>query len=134
MGLKAVDSYFNRGLLNSNNDKALIEITHKYLNIGLHNQVMAISDFYKASIGYRKNGYKEDANNALQNAIIKHEWLEDISVSGKDADEYTIENIAKIGSQRNDILSSALIDEFKSKNIQVTSAQLQNEIHSHISL
>ena len=133
MGMNAVDSYFNRGLLISKKDKAIVEITHQYLNVAVLNQVMAISDFYNSSMGYKQLGHIEEAKNAFQNAIINHEWLEDISVNGKDADEYNIEEIAEIGRQRSNLLSAALIDELKSSRVHITLAQIQNEIHPNIS-
>jgi len=63
-------------------------------------QVYAISDIYKSALGLNKHGFTTEAQEKFAYAVNLHEWLEDISVAGKDADDYTINEIVEIGDSR----------------------------------
>jgi len=80
------------------------KITCEVIPMGVLPQVFAISDLYKSAQGLNKNGYTVEAREKINSAVSLHNWLEDISVAGKDADEYTLEEIANIGEKRHENL------------------------------
>lgn len=104
LGLNAMDSYFNRAKLMSKNSRYVTELTQKYLGLGVLPQLMALSDFYYSAVASSRKGFRDDAQKSIQNARQLHQWLEDISVSGRDADTMSLEELASIGKERNELL------------------------------
>lgn len=80
-----------------------------FLTYGGLREVLAISDHYRSSLGYEEQGMMDFAVNERENAKTIHQWLEDISVNGRDADDYQTEELVAIGQQRHD----AIVDKIK---------------------
>lgn len=108
LGDSAFESLSNRASLMMDISRAIIPESIPMFHLP---QVYAISDIYKSSLGLNQHGYTNEAQEKLTYAISIHEWLEDISVAGKDADEYTIQEIVEIGTARHQYL----FDLFKKK-------------------
>lgn len=61
---------------------------------------MIISDYYFSAQGYILNGnMKMGKENTLRSDYL-HRFLEDITIGGKDADEYTSAEMAQLGKER----------------------------------
>jgi hypothetical protein len=83
-------------------------------------EVNVLSDYYYGAVGSQNMGYEEDAELQYRKACELHSWLEDITVANKDADEYSIEEIAAVGKERNDHIYSKLSEQFKAGGLNVS--------------
>ncbi|QQR86536.1 MAG: hypothetical protein IPJ76_18450 [Flavobacteriales bacterium] len=83
-----------------------------FLTYGGLREVLAISDHYRSSLGYAEQGMMDFAVNQKENAGTIHQWLEDISVSGRDANDYQTEELVAIGQQRHDAIVNKIKPEF----------------------
>jgi len=78
--------------------------------------VLVASDYFLASKLYSKIGDYNKSSQVLQNAKLAHRWLEDISVSGQDANEYSLEELSKIGMQRHEKILNNIKNKFDFKS------------------
>ena len=62
--------------------------------------VCAIADNYDAALLYSQEGKEGVARQYLEKANSIHEWLEDITVSGRDACDLSLEEIVEEGRAR----------------------------------
>ena len=93
-------------------------------------EVYAISDYCESSIQYLKHGFLQDASYLRNQAIRLHNWLEDISVGGVDADEYSLEEIAAIGNKRYKVIVDKLYDEHKNGLIELDASYIMALVES----
>ncbi len=102
-GLKAYESFRNRaGLLCIQNG-----IPNKFImthSIGQIIEVLILSDFFFAAKAYFNQGLYQESQKLMNQAVINHDWLDDMSIAGKDADEYELEELALLGQQRHKII------------------------------
>ncbi len=80
-----------------------------------------ISDYYMAA-----SDKKSVFVDLLSEAKYLHEYLEDITVAGKDADEYSLEDMAKIGEGRHVLLFKILEQKYKNGDYDITMQELES--------
>jgi hypothetical protein len=97
LGVQAYESLSNRASLLIDTSNAMHSADMPMFNIP---HVYAISDIYKSSIGLVGVGFESEARDKLSYVADLHEWLEDITVAGRSADEYTIQELVEIGEDR----------------------------------
>ena len=103
----AYDSLRTRArLLNDNNNDFAVQSLIFNLGLAILREPFVISDFYYCSIA------NESPFNESESARRIHYSLEDISISGKDADEYTLEEMAIIGKRRHNQLFHILEEKY----------------------
>jgi|TARA_Y100000310_G_C20680319_1_gene815531 hypothetical protein len=130
LNLNAFESLENRAdlLIYSSN-----EITCEIVPMGVLPQVYTITDLYKSAQGLNKNGYSVEAREKLNAATNLHGWLEDISVAGRDADEYSLEEIVKIGEKRHSNLFESFRRKLLNNEFKLTTNDL-NQITNSLSI
>ncbi|MDO9274123.1 MAG: hypothetical protein Q7T92_01070 [Lutibacter sp.] len=69
-----------------------------------------IGDYYFAARGYHNYGASKFYDECIERAIYLHEWLEDIVINGKAADEYSLDRLALLGRQRTDLILEEISD------------------------
>ncbi len=99
-------------------------IVNEILPMGILSQVFALSDFLRAANGHIKAGLVEQAQHSILQARKLHSWLDDITVNGKDADEYSIEEIAEIGIQRHKFLFNSWREDLLNNRIMLNKQQV----------
>lgn len=94
---QAQDSYRTRALLfkDHENPNIVQRFILNTLGLGVLVEPFIISDFYFAS--QAKGSPHQDA---LQSAMRIHQRLDDIAIGGRDADDYTLEELAEFGERR----------------------------------
>jgi hypothetical protein len=112
---KTYDSRRSRALLiNTENSYFVDKFRADYLGIEYIKEPLVISDFYFASLGFENNFNIK--SQCLSDAKKIHDWLEDITVAGKDACDYSIEEISIIGETRHKkIYDNVLVDFMNNK-------------------
>ena len=128
LGMNAFESLKYRGNILGMNNQYMAEFVGKYLGMGVLPMPLAISDLYLAYGGYKKRGYHDEAEESIQNAIRLHKWLEDISINGKNADEWSIQEIAEIGLERNKILFENMKADFVKNKFTIDFKSLKDRI------
>jgi hypothetical protein len=118
------DSYKTRAMLLNENDMITNSIIMDNVGLGKLKEPYIISDFYFAS---QISGSPH--HSALNSARKIHQWLEDISVGGKDADEYTLQEMADFGKKRHLLLYITLANKYKAGKFDITLEELTNAIH-----
>jgi hypothetical protein len=93
-------------LLNDNENPFAVQSLMLNLGLAILREPFVISDFYYCSI---VNGAPL---NELANARRIHYSLEDISIAGKDADDYTLEEMAILGKHRHKELFQVLEEKY----------------------
>ena len=127
LGVSAFESYEARA--------NLVNYTHPVIKNSIMplfaiSEVYAISDYFYSGAGLSRHGYSSEAykNNNKANEI--HDWLEDITVAGKDADKYSLEEIVEIGKKRHDKLFSTLQKDFKNNKYSISGSELNKIFNS----
>jgi hypothetical protein len=94
----AYDSFRTRAILFKDNNgfNTISLVLDDILQRNVIKETFVVSDFYFAA-SIERNPNK---NNDMRSAINVHEWFEDISISGRDADEYELSELAEIGKKR----------------------------------
>lgn len=116
LGITAYESHKHRAqLLLKFEAEETISFMYNYLGADRLPKVLILSDYYFASQGYLKHGFIELSQTFLNKAITMHNWLEDIVVSGKNADLYSIEEISNIGIKRHNRIFSNLNQDYIDK-------------------
>lgn len=121
-GKEAHDSYRSRALLFKDNENPMIvqNIIMNNLGLGVLVEPFIISDFYFAS---QASGSPHQ--NALQSAKRIHQGLEDMTIGGKDADDYSLSEMAEFGESRHYVLFKALESKYKKGDLNITLEELQ---------
>jgi hypothetical protein len=105
----AHDSYELRARLLKQYVDFATTLVSKYLSSFFIPNILFISDHYLASQAYYRRGIETSAQYSYKSAHLLHYQLEDISVAGRDADQYELEEIAAIGKQRNSDLFKTML-------------------------
>lgn len=100
-GYQMFDSLYHRAILLDSNHNYAKSFGSRFLGTFSYIPLpMIISDYYYSAQGYISNGnLKIGKANSLRSDNL-HRFLEDITVAGKDADEYTSAEMAQLGKQR----------------------------------
>jgi hypothetical protein len=122
-GIEAHDSLRSRAILFKDHEDPMAwqSLIMENLGMGVLVDPFLISDFYfaaQASGSPHKSG--------LQSAREIHQNLEDIAIGGKDADEYSLSEMAEIGKKRHLLLFKTLEDKFKKGKFNLTIEDLKN--------
>lgn len=119
---EAQDSYRTRALLFKQHNNPMIPqgILFKNMGLGVLMEPFILSDFYFSSQATNSPFRIE----GLQSAQDIHNRLEDISVGGKDADDYTLAEIALLGESRHLILFKILEEKYKKGEFNLTLDEL----------
>lgn len=108
-GNNAFESLLNRARMIMDTEKGAVFVSA--MSIGLQ-EVLAISDFYRSSLGHAERGMAEYAQKLRSHAELIHQSLEDITVQSRDADEYRTDELVTIGEQRHEAAYRAILPEF----------------------
>ena len=108
-GNNAYESLLNRARMIMDTEKGATFVAA--MSIGLQ-EVLAISDFYRSSLGHAERGMAEYAQTLKAHAERIHRSLEDISVQSRDADEYRTDELVAIGRQRHDAAYKNILPDF----------------------
>ncbi len=108
-GNRAFESLENRARMIIDTEKGTIFAGA--MSMGLRD-VLAISDFYRSSLGYSERGMMVYANELKSHAIYIHKSLEDISVNRRDADEYETEELVPLGQLRHETVYKRILPDF----------------------
>ena len=121
----AQDSYRTRALLFANHQGGFQVQTLIMDNVGMGvmPEPFIISDFYFAS-----QIVNSPYRNALQSAQRIHHSLGDTTIGGKDADEYTLEEMAEFGSKRHQMLFKKLEEKYKSGTFDLAAEELAQAV------
>jgi len=117
---KAYDSYKTRAMLME--EKDAMNLTLK-LGMFVMKDPFVIADYYRASTGY--NNDPGTKNDCLQSARRIHANLGDVGVGGKDADEYTAQEMTEFGLRRHAALFKVLEDEYKEGKFNTNKSALE---------
>lgn len=120
---EAQDSYRSRGLLYE--DQHLPYTTQLVIkensNFGAMSEPLIISDYYFAA---KATGSPHQ--NCLSWADRVHKSLGDISIGGKDADDYLLQEIALLGEHRHFKLYKKIEEQFIANTLNLTTNELQS--------
>ena len=86
--------------------------------------VLTLSNWYFASVAFNNLGNAQAAIKAKQKAELIHQQLDDLTIAGKDADEYSLGEIAQIGYRRNMLIFSTLFNRFKKLELFLTQQEI----------
>ena len=117
---KAYDSYRARAMLMQEEDA--MNLTLK-LGMFVMKDPFIIADYYRASTGY--NNDPSTKSDCVQSARRIHANLGDVGVGGKDADEYTAQEITEFGLRRHAALFKVLEEEYKEGKFNTSKAALE---------
>lgn len=107
------DSFKYRAYLTENCQNQTQSLAFEFLKVLSFIPIpVSISDYYSAGKAYYQLGYNEKYRECIERGAYLHQWLEDIMINGKDADEYEFTEMAEIGKKRLDSLNSK-IEDFK---------------------
>ena len=122
-GREAHDSLRSRALLFNDHENPMVcqSIIMDNIGMGILVEPFIISDFYFAS---QASGSPHQ--NALQSARRIHQNLDDITIGGKDADEYSLLEISEFGEKRHLRLFKKLEEKFKTGMFNLTIDDLKN--------
>ena len=120
---EAHDSLRSRALLFKDHENPMVwqSIIMENIGMGVLVEPFIISDFYFAS---QASGSPH--KNALQSARIIHQNLDDITIGGKDADDYSLLEMAEFGEKRHFLLFKNLEEKFKAGSFNLTIEDLNN--------
>lgn len=120
---KAADSYRTRALLfkDHNGYNVVQNLIMDTVGLGVLVEPYIISDFYYAS-----QAAGSPHQEALQSARRIHQELDDMTISGKDADEYSLGEMAEFGKQRHQILFKTLENKYKTGAFDLTLQELNS--------
>jgi len=121
LGENAFESYQERANLVNYTPQS---IKNEIMPMGALFQVYAISDYYFSGQGFRNNGHSSESYKIINTATELHDYLEDISVAGKDADEYSLEEIVEIGKKRHEQLFNSLEKDLKKNKYSINGSEL----------
>jgi hypothetical protein len=122
---KAYDSYKTRALLFKEHENKMVVRTLIMDHVGLNVLVepYIISDFYFAS-----RASESSHQSLLQSARRIHQGLQDTKIGLKDADNYSLEELADLGKKQHFTLFKALEERYKNGQFNLTTNQIKNAI------
>lgn len=92
--------------------------------MGQLKEVLMLTDFFKSAQGFVKVNPSVARDN-ISSATALHHSLDDMSIAGRDADEYSLPELAEIGSQRHELAFRKLEAEFLQGALTVTETELK---------
>jgi hypothetical protein len=105
------DSFKNRAYISDKFSNFVQGLGVKYLgSLSFIPIPCTIGDYYYAAVGYNNYGATASINECIERAGYLHRWLDDMMINGKDADEYDLVEMAKIGRQRSDLIFNKIPD------------------------
>lgn len=113
----AFDSYRTRAILFKDNKSkyAINSLLLENLGAGVLIEPFIISDFYYSSQAPNSPHSKD-----FEFAQIIHSRLDDISISGKDADEFSLRQLAELGENRHKVLFNLLKIKYQSRLLNLS--------------
>ena len=84
-----------------------LRLVSEYLGLSSMKEPLVICDYYYAGQGFDDN--PKEKYNCQARAIKIHQGLEDLSIGGRDADEYSLAQMAEIGEGRHNIIYDRLL-------------------------
>lgn len=96
-------------------------------------EIFFLSDYYTASLNLKKEN-KNDYQEYYSRADDLHKELEDITVDGRDANEYSLQQISEIGSQRHQYVYEFLKKEYLENQLTLNENQLDEDINKILTL
>jgi hypothetical protein len=122
-GNEAHDSFKSRALLIKDHEHIIIwqRILLDNVGSGILIEPYMISDFYLAS-----QATDSPHGNLLYQARSIHNNLDDITIAGKDADNYSLQEMAALGKARHNQLFSALEIKYKKGNFNLSTNDIIN--------
>lgn len=118
---EAFDSYKTRALLFMHTENNIINrsLIGNNLGVGALIEPLIISDLFFAS-----QAEQSPHGSLIEDALYFHQGLDDISIAGKDADEYSLIEISELGEKRHHILFKALEERYMNGEFNVSMAEL----------
>lgn len=105
------DSFKNRAYLSDKFSNFIQGLGVKYLGSFSFIPIpCTIGDYYYAAVGYNNYGASGSVNECIERAGYLHRYLDDIMINGKDADEYDLVGMAKLGRERSDLIFDKIPD------------------------
>lgn len=120
---EAHDSYRTRALLFQNHKMNMLphSIISEYMGLSVLIDPFIICDHYFSSQA-SNSPFKLSGIDSAKKA---HNWLEDISVNGRDADDYSLSEIAELGEGRHFALFKSMELRYKQKEFNITIENLK---------
>lgn len=120
---ESYDSYHSRASLfwSKKNENAILKIIMNYIPGSIYH-VFPICDYYNSSIQHNTQ-YNEFK---LANTI--HNWLDDMVVGGKEASDYTLEEMSKLGYDKHKILYSLILADYYKGKFNISQRELIDAI------
>lgn len=110
-GIEMCDSYKYRAYLSDNYSNHASHFALQRLNrTTFVSTPLTISDYFYSCKGYLSNNLNDQVKESMERAKYLHGFLEDITINGKDADEYSLAEITAIGGERNDEITKSIIN------------------------
>jgi len=100
MPASASDSYPLRGSISASCSAVANEFYHQYYSNNSLIQVFVLADYFTAAKVFHWEGIHSEASKYLDWAKQIHGSIKNIQVAGKEANEYSLEEIANIGMER----------------------------------
>lgn len=124
------DSYFKRALLlhNGSLGKGMLTMGLVQGSIGLSASTapLIINDFYSSGKIYiSEYNMRAQGQNLIERAKRIHHNLDDMAIDGKDACDYSIEDISKIGRMRHRDIYSVLLNKYSKKEFFLTKEEFE---------
>ena len=108
-GNKMYDSLSDRGILCDENSRLIQTISNNATNSLSVNPIPQImSDYYYASLALKENGIIDQSQQCYYRAQELFEFLQDMTINGKQGYNYTINEMAKIGKDRTENISNKI--------------------------
>lgn len=122
---EAHDSYRTRALLFKDHQNPMVvqSLIMENVGMGVVIEPYIISDFYITS-----QATDSPYQSVIQSARRIHQGLEDMTIGGKDADDYSLNEMAEFGEKRHLLLFKILEDKYKAGAFNLTIEQLKNAI------
>ncbi len=124
------DSFYKRALLLQGGTlgKGMLTLGLVQGSIGLSSSTapLIINDFYSSGKVYiSEYNMHTQGQNLIEKARKIHLSLDGLSIEGKDASDYSLEEISKIGRMRHRDIYSVLLNKFANKDFFMTREQFQ---------
>lgn len=125
-GDDAYDSRRSRAILLKDHESPLTIQRFVMQNfMGKFKEVLILADLFKSAKGLASSN-PSVARDSIATATSLHRELDDMSVAGKDADEYSLPEIAEIGSNRSEMVFRKLEPSFLQGAYNLTEAELKS--------
>lgn len=108
-GYRMYDSLKVRAILCDENNRLIQTLSNNKTNSLSVNPIPQIlSDYYFASNGYQQNGLNYEAQTCINRSKEFYDFLSDMKVSGKFGADYSLSELAELGKERAEKISTQL--------------------------